>query len=185
MTSEFERTAVEQTPTVDETLTTLKESASKADLISEANKAIDQKQRLEDVVVYGFQQGYPAFVKKLEEISSRSLRRAWAAAVMGPLLEKPPHFSYPEEKEAYQMAIKLDEYKFSMIVLGLDKYGPNLKGAPSATVSSAPTTDGPGNSDNGRIQSSEASENSTPTQEEANLSENVQPGTSSENTQSV
>jgi hypothetical protein len=120
-----------------EKLGIFKETASKQNLLDTANKAIDEKQRLEEVVIYGFQTGYPQFVKKLEEISSRSLRRAWAAAVMGPLLEKPPHFSYPEEREAYQMAIKLDEYKFSMILLGLDKYGPNLKGTDSAPVSSA------------------------------------------------
>jgi hypothetical protein len=165
--------------TTEETLTTLKESASKQDLLNQAGKAIDEKQRLEEVVVYGFQTGYPQFVKKLEEISSRSLRRAWAAAVMGPLLEKPPHFSYPEEREAYQMAIKLDEYKFSMILLGLDKYGPNLKGSTpendNAPVSSAPNeADGGGQPAEGSL-----------SQAEATVPSDNGPGTSSENTSPV
>lgn len=142
-----------------------------------ASSVKSDKEKLEEAAMYGFQQGYPAFVKKLEEISSRSLRRAWAAAVAGPLMEKEPHFSYQEEKEAYAMAVKLDEYKFSMILLGIDKYMLHGKEKPSATVSSVPSDATPGDG--------QPSETKPGSQEETSVSNNEQPGESSANSGTI
>lgn len=98
-----------------------------------ASAAIDEKTRLEQVVTYGYQQIYPEFMKKLKDLSANQLRRAWAAAMLHPLNDKPPRWSYPQEEEIFNQAIKLDEYKFSMLLLGLDRYGVP-KGNNSAAV---------------------------------------------------
>jgi hypothetical protein len=147
------------------------EVATNTQQMDVAKAAVDEKYRLEQVVTYKFQQGYPEFMKTLKDMSANQLRRAWAASMIHPLADKPTRWSYPIEEKAFRLGTGLDECKFSMLLLGIDRYPELVKAQAKAESEAANGT----SLESSHLQSEEQ-------QGGTSLSSDEQPGNSSEAT---
>jgi hypothetical protein len=72
--------------------------------ISEADKA-----------AHAFQTLYPEFCDKIEELSNRQLKRVTVALMTYPL-EKAPNMSYAQERELFELGLKLSEARQTMLI---------------------------------------------------------------------
>jgi hypothetical protein len=67
---------------------------------------------IEDMAAHDWQEALPAFRKKLQELSNFQLKKVVAALVEHPLEPHAFKWSYPQEKELYEIGAKLLDCKF-------------------------------------------------------------------------
>lgn len=78
---------------------------------------------IEDLAVHDWQTLLPEFKKQLKELSNAQLKRVVTALIEHPLEKNHLQFSYPQEKDLFQVGAKLLDCKFVIMkaVLAMSK----------------------------------------------------------------
>lgn len=75
---------------------------------------------VEDMAAFDYQRLIPEFYKKIEELNNRSLKKVVAALVEYPLERSQFKWSYYQEREAFNLGMKLFDCKFVIMRAVLD-----------------------------------------------------------------
>lgn len=78
-----------------------------------------------DIAKGAFESVGAMFLKKLSEYegSKQQLIRTWTNSTLYPFIEGEPQFSYPAEKELFDLFAETNSAKFFMMVYGLEQAG--------------------------------------------------------------
>ncbi len=96
-----------------------------ADISSQASEAAKEDMSEVAMASKTFQQLNEIFSNVLEryEGSKAQIVRSWRNAALSPLNQSPLHFSYPEEKEIFDLYTELNSVKLVLMVHGLAEAG--------------------------------------------------------------
>lgn len=70
---------------------------------------------IEDLATHDYQLLLPQFAAQMEQVAGRKLKDVMAALAEYPLNEKQVHFSYPEQRELWEIGQKLFDCKFAIM----------------------------------------------------------------------
>jgi hypothetical protein len=80
--------------------------------LTEAFAAKQPEPSVEDMAAYDYQRLIPEFYKQIEELNKRSLKKVIIALIEYPLESQQFRWSYPGEKEAFNIGMRIFDSKY-------------------------------------------------------------------------
>lgn len=85
----------------------------------EVAKSSEPPPAVEDLAAHDYKMALPDFFEQLDKFSGSKLKRVFGAIVEYPFEVQQVTFSYPEEKELFELAMKIFDCKFVMMKAAL------------------------------------------------------------------